>query len=102
MKINSENNSENTIFIFIVFFYEFSDEITARMLTFHGRTADVTYCADVTFFFARDVSQTNTDCSIFLDRFVAFYCFKCYLGSFSRYKTVFLPNTIPPKRAEQD
>ena len=66
MKINGENNSENTIFIFTVCkkraSYEFSSkslaqkvknvvylsEITTRTLTFRDRTADVTYCADVT------------------------------------------------------
>ena len=61
VKINSENNSENTIFIFTVCkkraFYEFSDkslaqkvsnvvylpEIKTRTLTCHDQTADVTY-----------------------------------------------------------
>ena len=68
VKINGENNSEITIFIFTVFkklsFYEFSakslaqkvlnvvflPEISARPLTSRDRTADVTYCTDVTFF----------------------------------------------------
>ena len=64
-KINSENNSEITNFIFTVCkktgFYQFSakshaqnvaylSEIMARTLTFHDRTADVTYCADVKLF----------------------------------------------------
>ena len=41
-------------------------EIMARMLTFRDGTADVTNCADVTFFFsARDVRRTITDCGIF-------------------------------------
>ena len=30
-----------------------------------------------------------------LCRFFAFYCFKCYLASFSRYKTVFYPILCP-------
>ena len=34
----------------------------------------------------------------FLRWFLAFYCFKCYLGSFSMYKTAILPNVIPPKQ----
>ena len=33
--------------------------------------------------------------AFFLHRFFAFYCFKCYLGSFSRWKAVFSPNIIP-------
>ena len=54
-------------------------------------------------FSAHDVRWTIvTDCSMFLNRFLAFYCFKRYFGSFSRYKTVFLPTTIPLKHDEQD
>ena len=41
-----------------------------------------------------------TDCGIFLGRILAFYCFKCYLGSFSRCKTAFSPTIILPKHAE--
>ena len=48
-------------------------EITMRTLTVHDRTADVTYCADITL--ARDVRWTITDCSIFscadFSRFIA-------------------------------
>ena len=33
---------------------------------------------------------------------LGFYCFKCYLGSISRCKTVFSPSIIPPQHAEQD
>ena len=47
-------------------------------------------------FSARDVRWTTTDCSIFLDRFLAFHRFKCYLGSFSRYITVFFTQYYTP------
>ena len=95
-----ENKSENTIFIFTVcekknwFFYELSakslvqkvwnvvqlSKITARTLTFRDRTADVTYYDDVTIFLN---ARTIIDCSIFLGRFLTYYCFKSYLGSWS-------------------
>ena len=80
-------------------------EITAKALTFCDRTDDITYCADLTLFLhATSGGLSITDCSIFLDRFLAFHRFKCYLGSFSRYMyiTVFLPNTVAPKYADQD
>ena len=72
LKLNSESNSEDMIFIFIVcekknrFFYEFSakspaqkvcnvhaahlPEITMRSLTSRNRTADITQYSDVTLF----------------------------------------------------
>ena len=56
-------------------------KITVRMLTFRDRTADVIYYADVTLFLR----------AFSLRRFLAFYCFKYYLASFSRYKTAFYP-----------
>ena len=43
-----------------------------------------------------------TDCDIFSAPLFAFYCFKCYLASFSRYKTVFLSNIMPPTHTDQD
>ena len=39
--------------------------------------------------------------AFFLCRFLAFYCIKCDLASFSRYKA-FLPHIMPPKHVEQD
>ena len=45
--------------------YSILSKITARMLTLRDRTADVTYCADVTLFSARDVRRTITECVIF-------------------------------------
>ena len=39
--------------------------------------------------------------AFFLRRFLAFYCFKCDLASFSRYKTTFLSHIMPPKQVEQ-
>ena len=97
-------NSESTIFIFTVYkkraFYEFSTcpkGLKCSILVWN-------YGEDVNVlrsnwwhhllrwrnaFSARDVRWTITDCSIFLDRFLEFHRFKCYLGSFSRYITVF-------------
>ena len=82
-----------------------------RFKTFHDRTADVTYCADVTLFMHATSGGLSLNaafffffffffffCSDFL-LFVAFCCFKCYLVSFSRCKTAFSANTIPPKHA---
>ena len=40
-------------------------EITVTTFTFRDRTADVTYCADVTLFSARDVRRPVTDGGIF-------------------------------------
>ena len=72
------------------------------MLTILDGTADVTYCADVTCFFLHAMSGGLSLTAAFsLHRFLAFYCFKCYLDSFSRYTTVFLPNIMSPKHAEQ-
>ena len=51
-------------------------KITARMLTFRDQVP-----------------------AFSLRGFIVFHCFKCYLASFFRYKTVFLPNI---KHAEQD
>ena len=65
-------------------------------------TADVTYCADVTLFLHATSGGLSLTAALSLCRFLAFYCFKCYLASFSRYKTVFLLNIMPPKHAEQD
>ena len=65
VKINVENNSEIMIFIFTV-------EISARPLTSRDRTADVTYCAYLTFFQRVDVRPTSTFCAIFDCRFLAF------------------------------
>ena len=56
---------------------------TARTLT-----ADVTNFADVTLLLhASSGGLSLTDFS--LRRFHVFHCFKCYLASFSRYKTAF-------------
>ena len=78
-------------------------EITPKTLKFHDRTADVTYCADITFFLhATSGGLSLTVAFFFLRRFLAFCRFKCYLGSFSsRWNTAFSPNIIPPKYAEQ-
>ena len=110
MKINSENNSEDMIFVFIIcekrkfLFYEFSvknlaqkvcnvvylSEITMRSLTFLARTADITYCSDIALFFF--CTRRQVDYNLVQHFCVAisrvFYCFTCYLGSFSRY-TIF-------------
>ena len=52
-------------------------EITATTLTSRDRTADVTYCADVMPFLHATLGGLTAPISWF-------YCFKCYLGSFSR------------------
>ena len=85
--------------LFSPLFYEFSakslppkglnvvylSKITATMLTFYSRTADVIYCADVTFFLHRATSGgLSLTAAFFLRRFLSFYGFKCYLGSFPR------------------
>ena len=76
--------------------------ITARTLTFRDGTADVTYCADVKLFLHTTSGELSLTAAFSLRRFLALYCFNCYLALFSRYKTVFLPNIMPPKHAEQD
>ena len=68
---------------------------------FRDRTADVTYGADVTLYLHTASSGLSLSAAFPLRRFFAAHCFQCYLASFSRYKTAFLPNTMPPKHAEQ-
>ena len=71
-------------------------QITVTTLTFRDRTDDVTYCAHITLFLqATSVGLSLTSAFFFLGRFLAFYCFECYLGSFSRCKNVFSPIIIP-------
>ena len=77
-------------------------KITARMLTFRDRTTDVTNCADVTLFLHATSGGLSQNVAFSLPRFLAFNCFKRCLASFSRYKTAFLPNIMPPKHGEQD
>ena len=77
-------------------------KITARMLTFCDQTADITYCADVMFFLHLTSGRLSQTAAFSLHQFLMFHCFKCYLASFSRYKTAFLSNIMSPKHAEQD
>ena len=77
-------------------------KITARMLPFRDRTADVTCCVNVTLFLHAMSGGLSLPTAFSLRRFLVFHCFKSYLASFSRYKTLFLPNIMPPKHAEQD
>ena len=65
-----------------------------KMLTFRVRTADVSYFNSSS---ARDVRRIKPTAAFSLCRFLASYCFKIYLASFSRYKTRFLPNIMPLK-----
>ena len=58
---------------------------------FRDRTTDVTYCADVTFFLHGTSGGLSLTAVFSLRRVLAFHCFKCYLASNSRYKTVFYP-----------
>ena len=59
-------------------------------------TADVTYCADGTLFLHATSGGLSLTAAFSLRQFLAFYCFKCYLASLSRYKTTFLPNIMAP------
>ena len=80
-------------------------KITAMMLMFRDRIADVTYCADVMLFLHATSGGLSLTAAFSLRRFLACHCFKCYLTSFSGYETAltaFLPNMKPPKHAEQD
>ena len=62
----------------------------------------VTYCVDVTLFLHATSGGLSLNAGLSLRRFLAFYCFKCYLVSVSRCKTTFLPIIMPPKHSEQD
>ena len=77
-------------------------EITARMLTVLDQTPDVTYCTDVKIFLYATSGGLSLIAAFSLRRFLAFHCFKCYLASFSRFKSAFIPNIMLPKHAEQD
>ena len=71
-------------------------------LTFCDQSADISYYAEVTLFLHTTSDRLSLTAAFFLCQFLVFYCFKCYLGSFSRCKTVFSPNILPPKHTEQD
>ena len=73
---------------------------TVRMLTCRDRTADITY--SLTLFLHATSDGLSQTVAFALLRCLTFHCLKCYLVSFSRYKTAFLPNIMPPKRAEQE
>ena len=77
-------------------------KITARMLTFRDRTADVTYSTDVTPFLHASSGGLLLTAAFSLCRCLAFRCFKCHLDFFSRYKTTFLSNIMPHIHVEQD
>ena len=53
-------------------------------------------------FFSARCQPTSRFCAIFDRRFLAFELLKWYLGSFSRYKTMFLLHIRSTKHAEQD
>ena len=71
-------------------------EIMAMTFKFRDRTADVTYCADVTLFLYAMSGGLSLTAAFFLRQLLAFFCFKCYFGSFSKCKTAFSPNIITP------
>ena len=56
---------------------------------------DVTYCADVTLFLHATSGGLSLNAGFSLQRFLAFYCFKCYFVSVSSCKTTFLPSIMP-------
>ena len=68
---------------------------TAMTSAFCDRTADNTYCADVTLFLHATSGGLSMTVAFFLHRFLTLYCFKYYLGSFSRCKTAFSPILYP-------
>ena len=73
-----------------------------KALTFCDRTDDVTYCADVTLFLHATSGGLSLTAAFFWTDFSRFIALNAILDSFSRYITVFLPNTIAPKHADQD
>ena len=66
-------------------------KITARMLTFRDRPADVIYCADLMLFLHATSGGLSLTGAFSLRRCLAFHCFKCYLALCSGYKTLFYP-----------
>ena len=88
--------SEITVFIFTIsengLFINFGLKVLSKglnvaylseitTLTFRDGTADVTYCADVTLFLHVMSGGLSPTAAFSLHRFLAFYCFKCYLAS---------------------
>ena len=73
-------------------------EITARTLTFRGRTADVTYCADVTLLLhTTSGRQTQTAAFFWTDysRFMALNAIWAhFLGTKPFYPLLYLINTL--------
>ena len=62
---------------------------------FRDGTVYITYCADIMLFLQEKSGGLSLTVTFSLHQFLAFYCFKCYLASFSRYKTRFLPHIMP-------
>ena len=77
-------------------------ELRLGRLTFGDGTTDVTYIADIMLFLHATSGELSLSAAFSLRRFLVFYCFKCYLASFSWYKIVFLPNIKPPKQDQID
>ena len=69
---------------------------------FRDQTSDLTYSADITLFLHAISGRLSLTVTVFMCQCLAFYCFKCYFGSFSRCKIAFSPNIVNPKRTEQD
>ena len=53
------------------------------MLMLWDRTADVTYCADLTLFLHEMSGGLSLTAPVSLRPFFAFHCFKCYMASYS-------------------
>ena len=92
--------------LFSPLFYEFSakklaqiylSEITATTLTFHDRTADVTYCADVTLFLHVTSGGLSLTAAFFCGDFLRFIALNAiwahFLGAKLRFHPTFYPQT---------
>ena len=65
-----------------------------KRLTFHVRTADITYCADETLFLHATSGGLPSTEAFCLCWFLGLYCFKINLASISRYKTMYFYSTM--------
>ena len=77
----------------------YSSEITVTALTVSDRASDVTYCADKTLFLHATSGGLSLTTVFFC---LAFYCFKCCLGSFCTSCKTVSPSNILLKHAEED
>ena len=74
----------------------------ARTLTFRDRTANVTHCAEVTLFLHATSGGLSLTAAFFCADSLHLIALNVIWPHFSRYKTAFSPNTIPPKHTGQN